>query len=140
MIHAPMISARQLMRRMLQPSSASLDSSGSTGKKLLVIDVRDDDFDGGNIIGAVNIPSHTFPNQVAELIARTCDGNHELVFHCMMSQVRGPRCCRLFLAELYDKVENVDLHPEVYILEGGFAGFVNAVPESQKNKLLERMQ
>jgi Cdc25 family phosphatase len=133
MLNAPTITPRQLIRRLLTPnSSLSLESP----KKLMIIDVRDEDFAGGNITGAVNIPSHTFQSQVSDLIAKTCDGKHELVFHCMMSQVRGPRCCRLFLEELVDQVENLELYPDVYLLEG-FSEFFNSVPESQKSALLE---
>lgn len=56
-------------------------------KDYCVIDVRDDDWHGGNIKGAHNSPSHGFLVKVDKLVK---DTKHipMVVFHCALSQVR----------------------------------------------------
>ncbi len=56
-------------------------------KDYLVVDVRDDDFEGGNIKNAINYPSSTFWNDVDELVKKTKEVPL-VVFHCALSQVR----------------------------------------------------
>jgi hypothetical protein len=56
-------------------------------KDYLVVDVRDDDFAGGNIVGAVNMPSRDFLMNVDNLVKDTKDVP-VMVFHCALSQVR----------------------------------------------------
>lgn len=59
--------------------------------KTLIIDVRDDDNRGGAIIGAVHCPDSSFDvAAVAELAA----GKEAVVFHCMESARRAPRCAQ----------------------------------------------
>jgi rhodanese-related sulfurtransferase len=53
----------------------------------LVVDVRDDDYAGGNIINAQNWPSHNFNWKVNELVEKTKDVK-TVVFHCALSQIR----------------------------------------------------
>lgn len=58
-----------------------------------MIDVRDDDFRGGNIAGALNHPSLTYSPSAYEELAKelTDQGVDKVVFHCMLSQVRYVR-------------------------------------------------
>jgi hypothetical protein len=56
-------------------------------KDYVVVDVRDDDFVGGNIVGAVNKPSKSFGTNVTELVEETKEVPL-VVFHCVLSQVR----------------------------------------------------
>lgn len=64
-----------------------------------MIDVRDDDFAGGNIVGAVNHPSSKFMLTVHDLVERTRkEGYKKVVFHCALSQVR---CVEVFTLSLY---------------------------------------
>jgi rhodanese-related sulfurtransferase len=66
---------------------------------IIVVDVRDEDFYGGNIVGAVNAPSEDWmePAFVQQLIEKLeVDSSKTVVFHCMKSQVRGPTCARAF--------------------------------------------
>jgi len=55
----------------------------------VIVDVRDTDFKGGNIRGALNIPSEHFYNdaQVDDLVERFAQSQY-VVFHCMFSQQR----------------------------------------------------
>jgi rhodanese-related sulfurtransferase len=86
-------------------------------RQLMIIDVRDEDFTGGNIIGARNIPAHEFEAAIPALIKETCKSDivkpYDVVFHCMLSRQRGPTCCDKFLAHLYDEVQDYDSHPNV---------------------------
>jgi rhodanese-related sulfurtransferase len=130
------VSAQQLIRRLLSRNSSI--ESDSISKKLLIVDVRDEDFHGGNIFGAVNIPSEEFESRISELVSRTCDGSHEVVIHCMMSQVRGPNCGRLFVKSLLEQAQDLEKLPIVYILVGGYHGFYRSVQDHvQKHLLLE---
>jgi len=62
--------------------------SGKEPKKdFLVVDVRDDDFVGGNIKGAVNLPSREFLMNVDGLV-KDAKQVPLIIFHCSLSQVR----------------------------------------------------
>eukprot|EP00605_Chrysophyceae_sp_TOSAG23-4_P000913 GSChrysophyteH1.ASY1.ANO1.1007.1 assembled CDS len=66
-------------------------------KKFVVVDVRDDDFVGGNISSAVNLPSESFHQTGLPVLEQHMqDGVTTFVFHCMMSQQRGPAAARAF--------------------------------------------
>lgn len=83
-----------------------------------IIDVRDDDFIGGHIPGARNLPSTGFATGVRYLVQELAESEEVVIFHCMFSQERGPSCAKCFLDHL------AELHPEsqckVRILHGGF--------------------
>ncbi|KAJ3383977.1 hypothetical protein HDU84_003253 [Entophlyctis sp. JEL0112] len=83
----------------------------------VVVDVRDGDFANGNIVGAVNIPAYNFvanPQAYADQLGKT----KKVIFHCLMSQVRGPKC-----ANAYQQTLSPDSSQEVYVLEGGFSAW-----------------
>lgn len=64
------------------------DPSIKMGTDLAIVDVRDEDFKTGNIVGATNIPAHEFLESV-EKHKKTLENVKILTFHCAMSQVRG---------------------------------------------------
>lgn len=64
-----------------------MKSSAEPGKDYLIVDVRDDDFIGGNIKGAINCPSYSFQETVEDLVEKTKDVK-TVVFHCALSQQR----------------------------------------------------
>ena len=87
--------------------------------RVAIIDVRDEDFEGGCIPGAVNVPSESFDDRVVSLVDEL--RNHDMVvFHCMLSQVRGPSCAARFATQL-KKVEGHSV--EVRVLANGFKGW-----------------
>jgi rhodanese-related sulfurtransferase len=110
----------------------------------VVVDVRDDDFRGGNIRGARNAPSRGFQGAVDALVADTRNVP-VIVFHCMLSQERGPKAARVrgaarggerggwaadgmawqVYAETRDALQKQgeDGAHEVYVLRGGFGEF-----------------
>ena len=59
----------------------------SQSKAYLVIDVRDDDYRGGNIKGALNVPSEKFMLKLHQLIDDTQNVS-KIIFHCALSQQR----------------------------------------------------
>lgn len=103
---------------------AAIMKSGKVPMKdYCVVDVRDDDWHGGNIKGAHNSPSHGFLAKLDNLVAET---KHIpiVIFHCALSQVRGPKAARIY-AETRDllEAEDEDKPHEVCVLRGGFQDF-----------------
>ncbi len=91
-------------------------------KDYLVVDVRDDDFAGGNIKGAINVPSRTFWDTVDDLVKETKE-TKVLVFHCALSQVRGPKAARVYAETRQNVLKEPEQAAEVYILRDGFTQF-----------------
>ncbi|KAF7298838.1 Rhodanese domain-containing protein [Mycena indigotica] len=110
----------------------------NSGVDYLVVDVRDDDFVGGNITNARNIPSREFSVGVYDLAQKSKEIG-TMVFHCALSQVRGPKAARVrsfrILANLrqsqqiYEEIrQNLNIpaqhgEQEVLILRNGFTEF-----------------
>ena len=55
-----------------------------------VIDVRGHDHVGGHIHGSTHVPSNTLDHRLPELVRKLKD-TELVVFHCALSQERGPR-------------------------------------------------
>lgn len=95
-----------------------------TPGEVVVVDVREDDYHGGHIRGALNVPKYEFGGRVAGLVERHGSGKGTVVFHCMMSQIRGPYCARVFEQQLLASGADEAARPRVCVLAGGFQGFV----------------
>lgn len=90
-------------------------------EKYVVIDCRDDDFnDDGHVKGAVNVPSNEFAERLPWIIKAYGEQGSTVVFHCALSQVRGPSAARAFAASL---PEGSDV--KVQIMQGGFNTFAS---------------
>jgi 3-mercaptopyruvate sulfurtransferase SseA len=74
-----------------QESSSKSESPTATiiPKTFKVVDVRDDDYQGGNIPGAMNVPSRQINSRIESLVDDLKD-NEAVVFTCALSQQRGP--------------------------------------------------
>ncbi|KAI0049468.1 Rhodanese-like protein [Auriscalpium vulgare] len=99
---------------------ALIKSDKQPRKDYLVIDVRDDDHAGGHILHSHHSPSRTFHDNVDKLAHSTKDV-HTVVFHCALSQARGPKAARMYAA-IRDEQGDTKPH-EVLILRGGFTDF-----------------
>jgi rhodanese-related sulfurtransferase len=110
-------------------------------QKVAVVDVRDSDHIGGHIKSSRHVPSGTLNYTVSELV-RTLKGTEKVVFHCALSQERGPSAARKYIQERQrtlgsasvaeEAVWEDDGEPkerdetgavksqEVYVLDGGF--------------------
>lgn len=97
---------------------------------VVIIDVRDSDYIGGHIIGCKNVPIHTHDYKMPELV-RTLKDADSIVFHCALSQQRGPASALRYLRErerMTNKSESgeakdradLEAAQNVYVLEGGF--------------------
>lgn len=98
-------------------------------RRIAVVDVRDDDHVGGHIAQSLHIPAATFMSNVDSYAREISQSNDVVVFHCAFSQVRGPKCARMFAQALARNSEQLtsdtgsSRNPEVKVLEGGFAEF-----------------
>ncbi|ESR41589.1 Dual specificity phosphatase Cdc25 [Citrus sinensis] len=89
---------------------------------IAVIDVRDDErsYDG-HITGSLHYPSDSFTDKISDLIQEV-RGKDTLVFHCALSQVRGPTCAKR-LANYLDEVKEDTGINSIFVLERGFKGW-----------------
>jgi len=105
---------------------------------IAIIDVRDSDHIGGHILHSKHIPSSTLDYRAPELVRELKDKD-VVVFHCMLSQQRGPSAALKYVRErvrlLGEKEGGVVVEGEkqgedvvvgkgkkqkVVVLEGGF--------------------
>lgn len=110
--------AEPLREREVQYMSAEELSARFGDPRLQVVDVRDDDFGGGHIAGARHCPSESFRSALPELARELAMQEKTVVFHCMYSRSRGPRCARLFLQHLEHHYPR--WRCAVYVLSGGY--------------------
>ncbi|KAL9660040.1 hypothetical protein QQ045_024850 [Rhodiola kirilowii] len=89
---------------------------------IAVVDVRDDErsYDG-HIAGSLHFASDSFMEKLPNLV-QSVKGKDTLVFHCALSQVRGPRCARRF-ADYLSEVKDETGVKNVMILERGYNGW-----------------
>ena len=86
--HSFCASAHHTDENLDEQELAALIRSGKVPRKdYLIVDVRDDDWEGGNIKGSFNSPAHMFAAGVDGLV-RDTEHVPLLVFHCTLSQVR----------------------------------------------------
>lgn len=113
------------MSRPVAISAATLKSwleNPATAKTLAVVDVRDEDYIGGHIKGAVNVPSTAFHISLPTLTDNLTTQNKEkVVFHCMLSQQRGPSCASAYVRHIAGTPAAQT--QEVYVLRNGFSGW-----------------
>ncbi|KAL6496283.1 cell division cycle-related protein [Orobanche gracilis] len=90
-------------------------------RNIAIVDVRDDErkFDG-HIAGSLHFASSTFVDKLPDLVEAT-KGKDTLVFHCALSQVRGPRCAETF-AQYLSKEKNAGVG-NIMVLEHGYNGW-----------------
>jgi rhodanese-related sulfurtransferase len=73
-------------------------SSPSSSNNIAIIDVRDSDHVGGHIKGSTWVPSSQLDYKTPELV-RTLKDKEVVVFHCALSQQRGPSAALRYLRE-----------------------------------------
>lgn len=96
-----------------------------------IIDVRDDDYIGGHIKGSQNFPVRTHDYKMPELV-RTLRDQDIIIFHCTLSQQRGPGSALRYLRERRSMIDagtipkrkdgvDLDEAQQVKVLNGGFS-------------------
>jgi rhodanese-related sulfurtransferase len=114
------------------------------------------DYIGGHIKGAINAPSRTLAETLPSLVARLADKD-TVVFHCALSQQRGPGAALKYLREKEkaeakgkkkgktsekakdgEGAETVDEEAEparkqkVFVLDRGFVGWQEVFGEDER--------
>jgi Cdc25 family phosphatase len=129
------------LQRMSRDTLAALVSASTPSSKLAIIDVRDSgeyktiskalinpinhqpfspDHVGGHIHSSTWVPSSSLDVRMPELV-RTLKDTEKVVFHCALSQQRGPSAALRYARErqqTYGPEESQK--QEVYVLDGGF--------------------
>ena len=90
-----------------------------SASSVAIIDVRDEDHVGGHIKGSQHVPSTTLDYNMPELV-RTLKDKEKVVFHCLLSQQRGPSAARAYCRERDRLADSEGNKQEVFVLEGGF--------------------
>lgn len=106
------------------------EGTTNLGAKFQIIDVRDSDYVGGHIVESMHYRSADFKDEQLPLLLSTMREKRQetLVFHCMLSQQRGPSAAMKFMRYLNHQLEISDDKSEIefiekiniYILRGGF--------------------
>jgi len=119
--------------------------AGRINQDWAVVDVRDSDFIGGHIPGCHHVPSVSFNEKCAALIDQLKDVKC-VIFHCALSQQRGPTAAKLYAHRREDKLyagtlksrlpfgdeaQTREEAQEVVILEGGFKAWAEAFKGDQ---------
>jgi len=96
----------------------------SNNKKVLVVDLRDEDYEVGHVINSVNYPSQTLNEEALEkLLNKVVDeGTEMIVFHCHYSQVRGPAFGQKFHNLVEDKLPETS-QLQCKVLRGGWGNW-----------------
>ncbi|CAO2839491.1 unnamed protein product [Amaranthus hypochondriacus] len=89
---------------------------------IAIVDVRDDErsYDG-HIAGSLHFASDSFLDKMPNLVQQV-QGKDTLVFHCALSQVRGPKCARR-LSEYLAETSQIAGIKNIMVLERGFNGW-----------------
>ncbi|KAF2092219.1 Rhodanese-like protein [Saccharata proteae CBS 121410] len=127
-------------------------ASGTTPPSpIAIIDVRDSDYIGGHIRGCTHVPSATLDYRMPEL-ARQLAGKRMVVFHCALSQQRGPGAALRYLRERErervgegeegrkrgegeegeGKEKEGEGEQKVYVLDGGFTKWQEKYGEDER--------
>lgn len=133
------------LQRMAREQLSELLLSSDTSK-IAVIDVRGDDHVGGHIRTSMHVPSSSLDHRIPELV-RKLSNKEMVIFHCALSQERGPRAARRYLEERAKKLKNGEVdelvgapgigikdgsiqkdttglkEQEVFVLDQGFVGW-----------------
>ena len=131
----PRISPQALAALVKSPASAANSNASSdlsltananitANPKLAIIDVRDSDYIGGHVRGSMHYPSSTLEAHLPELVRLLADKD-VVVFHCMLSQQRGPGAALRYARLRESMVGGRDKTPtqQVMVLERGFEGW-----------------
>jgi len=93
----PRLSPDALSEILLEHSTSNLDVS-TPPPHIAIIDVRDDDHIGGHIKHSTHVPSRSLDGKVPDLV-QTLKDKKVVVFHCALSQERGPRAALKYIRE-----------------------------------------
>ncbi|KAI5777798.1 Cdc25 family phosphatase-like protein Ibp1 [Geopyxis carbonaria] len=141
------------LNRISRERLSSLLLTEPSEEKVTVVDVRDSDHIGGHIKASRHVPSEKLSYRAPELV-RTLKKTEKVVFHCALSQVRGPSAALTYLRErerllgsdsivrgsgVKSEDENVErdaegcvIQQQVYVLDGGFVEWQQKYGEDER--------
>lgn len=93
----PRLSSTTLSEILLENKSSNLDAQ-TAPSHIAIVDVRDDDHIGGHIRHSLHAPSSTLDHKIPELVRKLAD-KEIVVFHCALSQQRGPSAALRYIRE-----------------------------------------
>ncbi|KAK9451592.1 Rhodanese-like domain-containing protein [Limtongia smithiae] len=97
-----------------------LSEQGLAVPKFAVIDVRDDDYVGGHIKESLHHPSTSFARNLP-LIHEELRDHAVVVFHCALSQQRGPSAANMYMRYIEGLEDDATASKQqIYVLRGGF--------------------
>lgn len=120
----------------------------TTASKVAVVDVRDNDYVGGHVKDSIHAPIDQLDARMPELL-RTLKDKDKVVFHCMLSQQRGPKAALAYARAKANEVakqgedkgeqaKNDDERTrkfggqEICVLEGGFGQWQSRYGDDKK--------
>ncbi|KID99545.1 Rhodanese-like protein, partial [Metarhizium majus ARSEF 297] len=124
------MSAKSLSEKILAEKDAANTS-------FAIIDVRDDDHIGGHIRGSTNIPSGQLDAMMPTLVRKLQD-KKTVVFHCALSQQRGPSAALKYLREKDGLLRSlgggkeIAAEQEVFVLDRGFVGWQQVYGDDER--------
>lgn len=121
------------LQRISREQLSDLLLSGDVSK-VAVIDVRDNDHVGGHIYRSTHVPSSELEHRIPEIL-RTLHDKEIVVFHCALSQQRGPSAALRYMRAKETNINNGEYiracgSPETGIRDGE----VKKVPTAGKEQ------
>ncbi|TKY62116.1 Dual specificity phosphatase Cdc25 [Spatholobus suberectus] len=112
----------EMMARSISYVTGSQLLSLRSNPSIAIVDVRDEERSSdGHISGSLHYASDTFSDNISNLV-QAVEGKDTLVFHCALSQVRGPTCARRLVNYLEESKEDTGIK-NIMVLERGFNGW-----------------
>ncbi|KAI1265682.1 Rhodanese-like protein [Xylariaceae sp. FL1019] len=108
------------LRDLLLAANDNTAENTSKSPSVAVVDVRDHDHVGGHIRTSMHFPTQSLDATMPTLLRKLADKD-VVVFHCALSQQRGPSAALKYLREKESKnAKGSDHQQRVYVLFGGF--------------------
>ncbi|KAJ6032227.1 Rhodanese-like domain-containing protein [Penicillium herquei] len=118
--------------RISRDALAALLKDGTTPAKLAIIDVRDSDHVGGHLRSSTWVPSSSLDVRMPELI-RTLKDTETVIFHCALSQQRGPSAALRYARERERTLGAEESQKQdIRVLEGGFVQWQEKYGKDEK--------
>ncbi|KAI1815842.1 Rhodanese-like protein [Poronia punctata] len=97
---------------------------GAGESSIAIVDVRDDDHIGGHIRNSMHFPSLSLDATMPALLRKLADKD-TVIFHCALSQQRGPGAALRYLREREAAASGGEVNKaqKVYVLDRGFVGW-----------------
>ncbi|KAI0379277.1 Rhodanese-like protein [Hypomontagnella monticulosa] len=126
------------LQRITAPKLAEMllasSNQPSRDPSIAIVDVRDDDHIGGHIKSSLHFPSRSLDATMPTLLRKLAD-KEVVVFHCALSQQRGPGAALRYLREKEATLgaataakkaaeeQEEGKKQQVYVLDRGFVGW-----------------